>query len=51
MIFQTEKQLTEFGDKLSQGNKDAIGMALTELKMAYENQDVATIETALAKIN
>jgi molecular chaperone DnaK len=51
MIFQTEKQLTEFGDKLSQGNKDTIGMALTELKMAYEGQDVATIETALAKIN
>ncbi|RWX01487.1 molecular chaperone DnaK [Flavobacterium cerinum] len=51
MIFQTEKQLTEFGDKLSQSNKDTIGMALTELKMAYEGQDVATIETALAKIN
>ncbi|RZJ74934.1 MAG: molecular chaperone DnaK, partial [Flavobacterium sp.] len=42
MIFQTEKQLTEFGDKLSQGNKDTIGMALTELKMAYEAKDVDT---------
>jgi molecular chaperone DnaK len=51
MIFQTEKQLTEFGDKLSQGNKDAIGMALTELKMAYENKDVATIQPALDRIN
>jgi molecular chaperone DnaK len=51
MIFQTEKQLGEFGDKLSQGNKDAIGMALTELKMAYEAKDVALIEPALAKIN
>lgn len=51
MIFQTEKQLTEFGDKLSQGNKDAIGMALTELKMAYEAKDIALIEPALAKIN
>lgn len=51
MIFQTEKQLTEFGDKLSQGNKDAIGMALTELKMAYEGQDVATIQPALDRIN
>ena len=51
MIFQTEKQLTEFGDKLSQGNKDAVGMALTELKMAYEAKDAALIEPALAKIN
>jgi len=51
MIFQTEKQLTEFGDKLSQGNKDTIGMALTELKMAYEAKDVALIQPALDKIN
>ena len=51
MIFQTEKQLTEFGDKLSQGNKDTIGMALTELKMAYEAKDVDTIQPALEKIN
>jgi len=51
LIFQTEKQLTEFGDKLSQGNKDAIGMALTELKMAYEAKDVALIQPALDKIN
>jgi len=51
MIFQTEKQLTEFGDKLSDGNKDAIGMALTQLKMAYEAKDVDTIQPALDKIN
>jgi len=51
MIFQTEKQLAEFGDKLSEGNKNTLGMALTELKMAYESKDVATIEPALAKIN
>ncbi len=51
MIFQTEKQLTEFGDKLSQGNKDAIGMALTELKMAYEAKDAALIQPALDRIN
>jgi molecular chaperone DnaK len=51
MIFQTEKQLTEFGDKLSQGNKDTIGMALTELKMAYEAKDAALIQPALDKIN
>jgi len=51
MIFQTEKQLAEFGDKLSEGNKSTIGMALTELKIAYENKDVATIQPALDRIN
>jgi len=51
MIFQTEKQLAEFGDKLSEGNKSTIGMALTELKMAYEAKDVAAIQPALDRIN
>ncbi|AWG26126.1 molecular chaperone DnaK [Flavobacterium kingsejongi] len=51
MIFQTESQLKEFGEKLSDANKTAIEYALTELKMAYENKDVATIQPALDKIN
>lgn len=51
MIFQTEKQLTEFGDKLSDGNKQNIESALNELKAAYEAKDVATIQPALDKIN
>src|SRR5690554_3119098 len=51
MIFQTEKQLKEFGDKLSSGNKSAIEAALEELKKAYETKDVATIQPALDKIN
>ncbi|TNE29371.1 MAG: molecular chaperone DnaK [Bacteroidetes bacterium] len=51
MIFQTEKQLGEFGDKLSEGNKSAIEGALTELKAAHESQDLAAVETALEKIN
>jgi molecular chaperone DnaK len=51
MIFQTEKQLTEFGDKLSEGNKTAITAALDELKKAYETKDLATIQPALDKIN
>ncbi|OIQ18082.1 MAG: molecular chaperone DnaK [Flavobacterium sp. MedPE-SWcel] len=51
MIFQTEKQLAEFGDKLSDGNKDAINAALTELKAAHESQDLETIQPALDKIN
>jgi molecular chaperone DnaK len=51
MIFQTEKQLSEYGDKLSAGNKSAIENALTELKKAHESKDVAAIDTAMAAIN
>ena len=51
MIFQTEKQLTEFGDKLSDANKQPIQSALEDLKKAYETKDVATIQPALDKIN
>ena len=51
MIFQTEKQLSEFGDKLSDDKKQPIEAALEELKKAYETKDVAVIEPALDKIN
>lgn len=51
MIFQTEKQLKEFGDKLSDNNKSNIENALDELKKAYETKDVNTIQPALDKIN
>jgi molecular chaperone DnaK len=51
MIFQTEKQLEEFGDKLSDDKKKPIEDALTELKAAYESKDLAVITPALDKIN
>ncbi|WP_350292020.1 molecular chaperone DnaK [uncultured Croceitalea sp.] len=51
MIFQTEKQLTEFGDKLSDDKKKPIEEALEELKKAYESKDLAVITPALDKIN
>ncbi|MEF3079388.1 molecular chaperone DnaK [Winogradskyella poriferorum] len=51
MIFQTEKQLEEFGDKLSDDKKKPIEDALAELKTAYESKDIAVIEPALEKIN
>ena len=51
LIFQTEKQLKEFGDKLPSDKKAAIENALEELKSAYESKDIATIEVALEKIN
>ena len=51
MIFQTEKQLKEFGDKLSDDKKEPIESALEELKKAYETKDLAVIDPALDKIN
>ncbi|GAA4279192.1 molecular chaperone DnaK [Aquimarina mytili] len=51
MIFQTEKQLTEFGEKLSDDKKKPIEDALEELKKAYESKDLAVIQPALDKIN
>jgi molecular chaperone DnaK len=51
MIFQTEKQLKEFGDKLSDGNKSAVNGALENLKEAHKSQDLTAIETALAGLN
>ena len=51
MIFQTENQLKEFGDKLSDDKKAPIEAALTELKAAYESKDVTVIKPVLEKIN
>ncbi len=51
MIFQTEKQLKEFGDKLSDDKKKPVEEALEELKKAYATKDVVVIEPALEKIN
>jgi molecular chaperone DnaK len=51
MIFQTEKQLKEFGEKLSADKKDPIEAALTELKKAHETKDIAQIDAAMEKIN
>jgi molecular chaperone DnaK len=51
LIFQTEKQLKEFGDKLSEGNKTAITQALDKLKEAHKSQDLAAIENAMNALN
>jgi len=51
MIFQTEKQLKEFGEKLSDDKKAPIEAALTELKAAHESKDIAQIDAAMEKIN
>ena len=51
MIFQTESQLKEFGDKLSADKKAPIESSLEELKKAYESKDLAQIDAAMEKIN
>ena len=51
MIFQTESQLKEFGEKLSDDKKKPIEKALEELKKAFETKDLAIIDPALEKIN
>lgn len=51
MVFQTEKQLKEFGDKLSADKKKPIEDALEELKKAHASKDLALITPALDKIN
>jgi molecular chaperone DnaK len=51
MIFQTEKQLKEYGEKLSDGNKSAVNNALEGLKEAHKNKDLAGIDNALNTLN
>ena len=51
LIFQTEKQLKEFGEKLSEGNKTAITQALEKLKEAHKSQDLAAIDGAMTALN
>ena len=51
LIFQTEKQLKEYGDKLSEGNKSGIETALTTLKSAFEAKDLDAIDPAVEALN
>lgn len=51
LIFQTEKQLKEFGDKLPADKKEPIEKALVTLKDAHKNQDIEAIEKATAELN
>ena len=51
IIFQTEKQLKEFGDKLPADKKAPIEEALEKLRTAHKNQDIASIDTAIGELN
>jgi chaperone protein DnaK len=51
LIFQTEKQLKEYGDKIPAEKKAPIESALTKLKEAHKSQDIAAIDAAVAEMN
>jgi molecular chaperone DnaK len=51
LIFQTEKQMKEYGDKLSDGNKNAINNALEKLRAAHKTADLGAIEIAMNELN
>jgi molecular chaperone DnaK len=51
LIFQTEKQLKEFGDKIPGDKKETIAKSLEELKTAHKNKDLQGIDRAMANLN
>ncbi len=51
LIFQTEKQLSEFGDKIPADKKQPIEDALAELKKAHEAKDIDAMNTGMEKLN
>jgi molecular chaperone DnaK len=51
LIFQTERQLKEFGDKLPADKKEPIEQALNKLREAHKNRDLAGIDSAMAELN
>ncbi len=51
LIFQTERQLKEYGDKLPADKKEPIEQALNKLRDAHKNRDIAGIDAAMAELN
>jgi len=51
LIFQTEKQLKEYGEKIPADKKGAIEASLTKLKEAHKTQDLAQIDAAMTEMN
>jgi len=51
LVFQTEKQLKEYGDKIPQDKRTVIENAAEQLKTAHKNQDLAAIDSAMASLN
>ncbi len=51
LVFQTEKQLKEYGDKLPADKKSEIESSLEALRTAHKSQDIPAIDTAMEKLN
>ena len=51
LIFQTEKQLKEYGDKIPADKKSVIEAAHSKLKEAHKSQDIAQIDAAVTELN
>jgi len=51
LVFQTEKQIKEYGDKIPDDKKTTIEAAAEKLKEAHKSQDIAAIDTAMAELN
>lgn len=51
LVFQTEKQLKEYGDKIPADKKTAIETAVADLKKAHESKDIPAIDTAMEALN
>lgn len=51
LIFSTEKQLKDYGDKIPADKKSGIETALADLKTAHESKDVTRVDSALAALN
>lgn len=51
LIFQTEKQLKEYGDKISGDKKAPIETALQKLKEAHKTQDINSVDSSIAELN
>ncbi len=51
LVFQTEKQLKEFGDKIPEEKKTEIEAGLEELKTAHKSEDIPAIDAAMEKLN
>ncbi|MES1215658.1 MAG: molecular chaperone DnaK [Bacteroidota bacterium] len=51
LVFQTEKQLKEYGDKIPADKKGAIESGVNKLKEAHKSQDIASIDAAMTELN
>ena len=51
LIFQTEKQMKEFGDKLSEANKSDLETSLNDLKEAHKSAELDRIESCIENLN